>query len=160
MLDNINDEIDVNEWILSTQEDLDAIELLSQIPHPAPTCFHCEQAVEKILKAYLIANTGKPPQHKHDLIMFLRQCTKYSADFGQLSEICADITTFATIRYPPNRTLTEENMRQTIKNTYMVVDFTMEKLKQSGHNPPPRAPGEILKKMIEAAEAAKKTSPK
>jgi len=161
MIGDIDDELDVGEWINSAQEDLGSIELMSRIPYLAITCYHCQQAVEKILKAYLIANTGKPPEHKHDLIIFLKQCTKYSADFDQFNKICANISTFATIRYPPNKTITEENMKLTIINTYKIVDFTVEKLKQLGHNTPPRPPSEIFKKMIEAAESAKKhTYPK
>jgi len=156
MLDDMNDELDVNEWIHSAQEDLGGIELLSQVPYLVLTCYHCQQAVEKILKAYLIAQTGEPPEHKHDLDRFLKKCTEYSADFDKFKKICVEITTFATVRYPPNKTLTEENMKLSVENTREIVNFTMEKLKQLGYNPPPRAPSEILKKMIDAAEAAKK----
>jgi len=43
-------ELVVSEWVDSAREDLDNIALTSQVPLIAGTCYHCGQAVEKILK--------------------------------------------------------------------------------------------------------------
>jgi len=98
--DDIGNELDVKEWINSAREDLGVIELVSRVPYFALTCYHCQQAVEKLLKAYLLAHTGEQPQKSHDLDAFLNKCAKYSADFNKFKKICADISTFSTVRYP------------------------------------------------------------
>jgi len=151
----MNNELDVNDWISSAQGDLDNVALASQIPLIAITCYHCGQAVEKILKAYSIA-MGDPLKKMHDLTLIIKKCEEHSPDFGKFKDICMDISTYSTIRYPPERNVAEQEMRQAIKDAHEIVDFTREKLKQLGYNPPPKPPSEILKKMIDAAEAVKK----
>jgi len=135
MSNNTDNELDVNEWIGAMQDDLDTISLVSQVPVVTSACYHCEQAVEKILKAYLIAKENKLTK-THDLNVLLNDCEKYSSDFGNFKFICSDITAYATVRYPPGRNLTVEKMKQAVKGAYEVVDFTMSKLKELGYDKP------------------------
>ena len=45
------------EWIIKAQNDLESAEILYREKGPSDTiCFHCHQAFEKFLKAYLVAN--------------------------------------------------------------------------------------------------------
>jgi len=129
------------------------------VPYPVLTCYHCEQAVEKILKAYLIAR-GEKFQKNHDLDMLLRQCEAHSPDFSEFKKICENISPFSTIRYPQENVLTEENMAQTVKDTRKIVSFALEKLKRLGFNPPPKPPTEVFKKMMDAAKFAENTARK
>jgi HEPN domain-containing protein len=103
------EELVVSEWINSAQEDLDGIALTSQVPLLAHTCYHCGLAVEKMLKAYIIAKETKLIK-THDLNVLLEKCEKHSSDFGRFKDICIDITLYATLRYPPGRNLTREKM--------------------------------------------------
>jgi len=146
------DELVVSEWINSTRDDLGVISLISQVPLPAAVCYHCGQAVEKILKAYLIAKENELLK-THDLILLIKKCEKHSPDFGKFKNTCADISTFATIRYPPETNMTEQKMGQTIKDTHEIVDFTMEKLKQLGYNPPPQPTSAAIEKIMAAINA-------
>ena len=55
------------EWILKAQNDLETAEILLKETGPTDTlCFHCQQAVEKFLKAYLVFS-GIHFEKIHDL---------------------------------------------------------------------------------------------
>ena len=43
-------------------------------------CFHCQQAIEKYLKAYLIYNETRPPK-THDLLQLAALCSDYDQVF-------------------------------------------------------------------------------
>lgn len=61
-------------------------------------CFHCQQAVEKYLKAYLIfckADFGKT----HNLEYLLKLCSKYDQEFNKID--VGDLSFYAVeVRYP------------------------------------------------------------
>ena len=46
-------------------------------------CFHCQQAAEKLLKAYLAANGTSPPV-THDLLLILEKALALSSDVDRL----------------------------------------------------------------------------
>jgi len=48
----------IEQWMIKANEDLLVVEKLteSEIIANASVCFHCQQAVEKFLKAFLITN--------------------------------------------------------------------------------------------------------
>ena len=55
------------EWILKGQSDLETAEILLREQGPTDTlCFHCQQAVEKFLKAYVVFS-GIRFEKIHDL---------------------------------------------------------------------------------------------
>jgi HEPN domain-containing protein len=147
----MNDELDVNDWIDSAQEDLIIVSLGSQVPVLASTCYHCGQAVEKLFKAYLIAK-GSGLTKTHDLVPLIRKCEQYSPDFRAFESACTQISAFSVVRYPPKKNLTEQKMNQTIKDTREIVDFTMSKLKELGYDSPPKPPSDSMKKMMNAVQ--------
>ena len=69
------------------------------------TCFHCQQAVEKYLKAYLIfkeVNFKKT----HDIDYLLEECAKFDKEFNHID--VKNINDFAVdIRYPDDSTMQE-----------------------------------------------------
>ena len=56
--------------------------------------FHCQQVVEKLLKAYLLAHEVEF-EHTHDLRRLLRQCTALDADFETFRADLPPLTTYA-----------------------------------------------------------------
>jgi len=55
----------VKEWIAKAEEDYKTILTLNrQKKHKLPNsiCFHCQQCIEKYLKAFLVHNEFKPPR--------------------------------------------------------------------------------------------------
>ena len=61
-------------------------------------CFHCQQAIEKYLKAYLIYNTTEI-ERTHNINYLLIECAKHDSAFNEID--VKDISAFAvSIRYP------------------------------------------------------------
>ena len=64
----------LEEWLAKARADAEtARDLLSlhKPIHADPICFHCQQAVEKTLKAVVFWNSGRPPERVHDLVYLL-----------------------------------------------------------------------------------------
>jgi len=63
-------------------------------------CFHCQQAAEKFLKAYLVFR-GQPPPITHDLLLLLERVRFFDAEAERLREHLALLMPYAVeIRYP------------------------------------------------------------
>ena len=63
-------------------------------------CFHCQQAAEKILKAYLVANEQSYPI-THDLLLILEQILKLAPEAEKLRDALALLIPYAVeVRYP------------------------------------------------------------
>jgi len=71
-------------------------------------CFHCQQAAEKLLKAYLVAKGVSYPL-THDLIPLLKKIQPLRADVAQLGDVLALLDPYAVeIRYPGDNDMPEE----------------------------------------------------
>lgn len=63
-------------------------------------CFHCQQAAEKILKAYLAGN-GEPYPFTHDLILILERILPLAPEAEALRDSLTILIPYAVeIRYP------------------------------------------------------------
>lgn len=63
-------------------------------------CFHAQQLVEKLLKAFLVYH-GRAPERTHDLVPLLTACVKLDASLNILEEDCQRLTYYAvSSRYP------------------------------------------------------------
>ncbi len=90
------------QWVVKAQNDLlNADNNLSSQRIPFDTvCFHCQQAAEKFLKAYIAANAFTPP-HTHDLLLLLEKILPLNANADILRENLALLMPYAIeIRYP------------------------------------------------------------
>jgi HEPN domain-containing protein len=127
-------ELDVKEWIRIAEQDYDSAMKLSGF-YPAPLeviCYLCQQAVEKVLKAYVIAKENKLTK-THDLKMLIEKCVQYSPDFDRFVAICSSLLLYSTLtRYPPVLDLVEHDMRQALKNAGKILEFTKLKLSELG----------------------------
>jgi len=128
----------VNEWVKFAQMDYDHAVKTVETHHPIPieiVCYHCQQSAEKILKAFIILKDGSLIK-THDLDILLEQCKKYSPDFDTFTSACEKLSTYAAqTRYPSDIELTETEMRQAIKDTSLILDFTKSKLTKTDFNP-------------------------
>jgi HEPN domain-containing protein len=127
---NIN-ELVVSEWISSALEDFGSATVLAKVPYYAPACYHCQQSVEKILKAYIIAKENILIK-THDLEDLINKCEKHTPDFGKFKDACEDLTLYTTIRYPPFGNLTEQDMLLALKDAQKILEFTKSKLAEMG----------------------------
>jgi len=90
-------------WRTKAQNDIQTVknEFSSGKPVPDSICFHCQQAVEKYLKMYLVSN-DKEPGKFHNIGILLQQCVDLDSSFRELAgiEYLTDYAVF--LRYPDN----------------------------------------------------------
>jgi HEPN domain-containing protein len=90
----------LNHWIKKAEEDITVIQKLTEfeIIASSAVCFHCQQAVEKFLKAFLIAN-NKEIVRTHNIEFLLAECSDIDKDFEKIDPL--NLTDFGVdIRYP------------------------------------------------------------
>ena len=66
-------EANVREWLTYAEADRRAAHALFEAGLYGPCAFHCQQAVEKLLKTAIVAKTGRRPPYLHDLRTLLRR---------------------------------------------------------------------------------------
>ena len=96
----IDDEI--KEWIKKAENDLKVVEHELKLSEgeiaKEDVCFHCQQAIEKYLKAFLMFHDVKY-KRTHDISYLLNECGKIDNDFSNIE--IRNISFFAVeIRYP------------------------------------------------------------
>ena len=122
----------VNQWIKIAERDLLTAKqgLEAKIIVTDTVCFHCEQAVEKYLKAFLVKNQIEFPK-THSIMFLLNLCSEVDKSFkDELSE--ADyLTDYAVeIRYPDDwYEPTLEETKQAYKIALKVKDSVFKKIK-------------------------------
>jgi HEPN domain-containing protein len=90
----------IESWLQKANHDLMSAQRLLEIEPRIldNACFHCQQAIEKSLKAFLIYN-GQDIERTHNIIFLLSECAKYDSIFGSIDP--GDINTYAVqARYP------------------------------------------------------------
>jgi len=131
-----NDILNPDLWVQYAQDDYSAAVCLAEAynPHiPRTVCFLCQQSVEMILKAYLIAKNGtRPKDHDHSLL--LRECRQYSSDFDRFIVACSTLKTYITAtRYPSDKCITKSDMERALNDSYEILEFTKSKLRELGY---------------------------
>ncbi len=90
-------------WIRKAENDIKVAvdELNTENPVTDAICFHAQQAVEKLLKAFLIFH-NKPFRKTHDIAELISLCSKIDRDFEELmDEKIVKLTIYAVdVRYP------------------------------------------------------------
>ncbi|ASB48858.1 HEPN domain-containing protein [Alkalitalea saponilacus] len=117
----------IKQWLLKANEDLLVVEKLTEfeIIATSSVCFHCQQAVEKFLKAFLIAN-GVDIKKTHNIEFLLSECSEIDKDFveidpKELSEFGVDA------RYPGDMYIPDESETLEYKN----LAFEIKKIAES-----------------------------
>lgn len=99
----MSEEIDIaKQWLAKARNDLlNADNNLRAEEVPFDTvCFHCQQAAEKLLKAYLAGNRQSYPV-THDLFLILEKILPLRGNAEQLRDALAILMPYAVeIRYP------------------------------------------------------------
>ena len=93
---------EVVRWLDTADEDLHVVELIIRGPSPLlrPAALHCQQAVEKIAKAALVAFSIRPPK-THDVGTPGKLATSQHAEIGNHIQGLAALTAwYISARYP------------------------------------------------------------
>lgn len=93
----------LDEWVEKAEADYKTATALNRRrkePLPDTVCFHCQQCVEKYLKAYLVAQSVTPPRI-HDLEDLLSLCAVHDSTLAALLSLVQILNPYAVlIRYP------------------------------------------------------------
>lgn len=125
---------EVKKWLLKAFNDYKTAErLISAPPEEIITdtlCFHCEQFVEKCLKAFLV-NKKMDFKKVHDLEYLVKLCSDIDSEFEWLYEVAKKLSDYAVeVRYPEEfYTPTLEEAKECFEIASKVKDFVFGKLK-------------------------------
>ena len=92
----------VDAWLRKAEHDIETADraLRAGTPITDTAAYHCHQAAEKALKAYL-AWRGEPVAKIHDLMALLTRCNSVEPRFAEWADKLADLSAFGTVlRYP------------------------------------------------------------
>lgn len=117
----------VNEWLNMAKKDIKGAKILYE--HDADyeiVCFHCQQAIEKYLKGFLISKTGEL-QEGHSLIKLCKKAMLHENSFDEFLKDMAFVNTFyIETRYPALDPLNISH--EDTKECLMIVERIVKKV--------------------------------
>lgn len=117
------------DWITMAKKDYRAAQIL--LEHGADNslvCFHCQQAIEKYFKGYLLKKSNSLVEG-HGLIKLCKLCESYHRDFHNFLKDVAFINEYyLETRYPADEPLivSDEDTRECMAITEKVLNFIDE----------------------------------
>jgi len=85
--------------------------------------FHATQAVEKLLKGYIISN-GKKVELIHNLKYLNKTATEIDNSFSNIREYCASLNDLIpNLKYSSKRIFTKQDMNEIIKSLDAICNF-------------------------------------
>jgi HEPN domain-containing protein len=115
----------VLEWFYFADADFDSALILNDAhrKHNEIICYHCQQAVEKYLKAFLCYNGVIPPKI-HVLETLCALCSDIDSSFNNIAKDCAYLSPFAVqSRYPLEMEITGINTKKSLEIVQKIKDF-------------------------------------
>ncbi|HET6387635.1 MAG TPA: HEPN domain-containing protein [Armatimonadota bacterium] len=105
-----------NEWVEKAEADFKGASGLHRRADKLPdlVCYHCQQSVEKYLKAYLAAH-GEPPPMSHDLRQLLRLCARFSVPLAALMPDASLLNPYGILIRYPGFSATQSDARDAIR---------------------------------------------
>ena len=89
----------VEGWRKKAESDLIAVDATIEAGAFDVACFHAQQAVEKLLKAFLCSVETEFP-HTHNLLRLVEPCGRHDESFHGLSAVVEPLTPYAVeLRY-------------------------------------------------------------
>ena len=118
-------------WLQKAENDISSAHHLAENMRPVPTeivCFHCQQAAEKYLKAFLVYNDQEPSK-THDLIELLKLCNEYDSEFLVLTPKCEYLVPFAVrARYPGGSDPDHNEMKIALTYSAEIIEYIKAKI--------------------------------
>lgn len=121
----------INSWIDKAEKDLLSAEHELSFPDAVTetVCFHCQQAVEKYLKAYLVF-LGLTFTKTHEIGELITKCENKDRGISALKEEADKLTDYAIeIRYPEELVEpTIEEAKEAFEMAKKIRDFVLYKI--------------------------------
>lgn len=118
-----------SEWISIAEMDLSSARHLFNTHHPIPleiVCFHAQQASEKALKGFLIAQGVEFPK-THDLQDLGERCEKLNCNFAELRSPIVMLNRYSVIpRYPNELQITQQDASMSLDCADKIMVFVKQ----------------------------------
>jgi HEPN domain-containing protein len=99
------------EWIAKADDDFVAASSLDPERLPGVVCFHCQQCIEKYLKAALVRH-GRPTHRTHNLAVLGDMAAEDDQEFASLNEGYLALNPYSVVvRYPGVTIASEDAVR-------------------------------------------------
>lgn len=122
----------VDKWCAFAEMDYLTAVHLSEHMYPKPReiiCYHCQQAVEKMLKALLLAN-GDEILRTHDLALLAENMQNYMEVSERILEICENLTPYGVrFRYPHELYLENHHVEEALADCTEIYEWLKEKIR-------------------------------
>ena len=122
---------EIGQWLVKAQHDLGSARCLmtGDAPYLDTAVYHCQQAAEKALKAFLALHDIPFPK-THDLVLLSDFCQTKDPTFQSLAEFAEMLTPYATLfRYPGECMMpASSDAHEALHAAGQVLDFVMEKM--------------------------------
>ena len=128
---------EVRAWLQKAALDLRGgdVDLAASPPLIEDALFHCQQAAEKAMKAFLTAH-DRPFRKTHDLDELGRACEAVDATLSTVLALARDLTVFAwEFRYPGGEAATpsEDEARRTLAIAREVFQSVLARIPKETH---------------------------
>jgi len=127
--------VEVGQWLIKAKRDLDSARVLIDRGLNDTGVYHCQQAAEKALKAYL--SWRKAPLRKvHDLTALVKECSALDTSFASLMDLADVLTPYViAFRYPGDVLEPEiADAREALELAEKVLGFIENKLPDRDEN--------------------------
>ena len=120
-------------WLIKAMNDYKTAEKLLNLPEDEiitdTLCFHCQQAVEKFLKAFLVQH-NIDFEKVHSLEYLIKLCSTVDGEFENLYEVAEKLASYAIdIRYPDEFYIPSiKEAEEAFKLATFAKDFVLKKL--------------------------------
>jgi HEPN domain-containing protein len=122
---------EMRQWMIKADHDLKSADRLLSGEDPLydTAVYHCQQAAEKALKAFLTFRES-PFQKVHVLSSLVAQCSSLDSSFRKLDDVADLLTPYATaFRYPGDVLEPDPaDAAEALQLARKVVEFVKEKL--------------------------------
>lgn len=119
----------VRGWLKKAESDLAAADLCLEAGRALDAaCFHAQQAAEKFLKAYLLAQGADFPL-THNLEKLMELAARYDPDFARIKPLGLELTPYAVeLRYDSEFWPTEAAAGRALDAALAIREFVLERL--------------------------------
>jgi len=111
------------DWLRIAEKDLGRAQHLLDFGDPEAAGFYLQQAVEKLLKAFLLFK-GWSLKRIHDLEVLLNDALTYDPSLEEFRSLCQKVTAFYLVqRYPLSvePSITQDDVQQSLSQTERLV---------------------------------------
>lgn len=118
---------ETKDWVALADMDLAAAEVLLERGLYPPVIFHCQQAVEKLLKAIWLERTGEVPPRTHNLVDL---ASELKLSLPEWESFLGTLTDQAVAsRYAGGQAYTQSTAQEYYKRTIELCELLRQNLK-------------------------------